>query len=245
MRFLVGGAVVLAMAGPAGAQQVDQSALGAMGPSVTSAQAELVVWCNLIKDGSARAAWDRASPRLKSIYTVENWQQAWSGVVGTLQPITNRKITAVRYVPADADRNPEAVVFDTRVEFQGGTFGGETVVVALEAGAGPGTATTAAWSAVPPRLRPSARGGPGTRASGASQSSRRARCRIASRTREGVNGRVRSRTPTASWIAFAIAGMAGCRGPSPASFAPYGPPGSMDSTTNASMSGVSRLVMIR
>ena len=135
MRFPVGGAVVLAMAGPAGAQQVDQSALGAMGPSVTSAQAELVVWCNLIKDGSARAAWDRASPRLKSIYTVENWQQAWSGVVGTLQPITNRKITAVRYVPADADRNPEAVVFDTRVEFQGETFGGETVVVALEAGA--------------------------------------------------------------------------------------------------------------
>ena len=44
--------------------------------------------------------------------------------------------------------------------------------------------------------------------------------RIAASTRSGVNGMVLIRTPTASQMAFAMAGMAGCSGPSPASLAP-------------------------
>ena len=56
-------------------------------------------------------------------------------MIGTLQPIVSRKVTAVRYVPAEPGQNPETVVFDTRLEFQGGTYGGETVAVALQGGA--------------------------------------------------------------------------------------------------------------
>src|SRR5204863_6344130 len=67
----------------------------------------------------------------------------------------------------------------------------------------------------------------------------------AASTRSGENGIWRRRIPTASQIAFAIAGMIGWSGPSPASFAPYGPPGSMLSTIEAMISGVSTLVGIR
>ncbi len=53
-----------------------------------------------------------------------------------------------------------------------------------------------------------------------------ARLRRASRTREGENGSASSRTPTASWMALATAGMLEWSGPSPASLAPSGPSGS-------------------
>jgi len=60
----------------------------------------------------------------------------------------------------------------------------------------------------------------------------------------GVNGRWVRRTPIASWIALAIAGTDEWSGPSPASFAPYGPSGSTDSTIAASKSGQSSEVGI-
>jgi hypothetical protein len=61
----------------------------------------------------------------------------------------------------------------------------------------------------------------------------------ASSTFAGVMGVSSKRTPMASYTAFAIAGMIGLSGPSPASLAPKGPSGSMDSTTIACISGVS------
>ena len=48
-----------------------------------------------------------------------------------------------------------------------------------------------------------------------------------------VNGSSRRRTPHALKIAFAIAGMEECKGPSPASLAPYGPWASGASTMSA------------
>lgn len=119
-------------AAPLAAQVLDRSALGGMSDKVTEAEKELTVWFNLIKDGNAAASWERAGPRFKQYFFRETWQRVWSGSVGGFQPILGRKITAVRYVPIEASRYPEAVVFDTKIEFQGGTFGGETIILAFE-----------------------------------------------------------------------------------------------------------------
>ena len=66
----------------------------------------------------------------------------------------------------------------------------------------------------------------------------------ARRTFSGVIGVSSIRTPIASKIALAIAGITGLSGPWPASFAPYGPSGSGDSTRIVSISGVSSVVGI-
>src|SRR5207247_661500 len=66
--------------------------------------------------------------------------------------------------------------------------------------------------------------------------------RIASRIFSGVSGKLVIRTPTASQIAFATAGMAAASEPSPASFAPNGPSGSSLSTLLDSIWGVSSVV---
>ena len=58
-------------------------------------------------------------------------------------------------------------------------------------------------------------------------------------------GTRRTRTPTASATALNNAGTVGSWGPSPASLAPKGPPGSGPSTAKASMGGVSRIVGMR
>ncbi len=52
------------------------------------------------------------------------------------------------------------------------------------------------------------------------------------------------RTPMASYMALAMAGITGCRAPSPHSFAPNGPSGSMDSMISVWTSGVSKVVGI-
>ena len=57
--------------------------------------------------------------------------------------------------------------------------------------------------------------------------------------RTAVIGVSSKRTPIASYTAFAIAGITGFSGPSPASFAPKGPSASTLSTTIASSAGVS------
>src|SRR5581483_4570893 len=64
----------------------------------------------------------------------------------------------------------------------------------------------------------------------------------ASRIFSAVIGVSSKRTPIASYTAFAIAGITGLSGPSPASFAPKGPSLSIVSTRIASSAGVSRLV---
>ena len=125
--------VALAVSGPPlAAQTFDRSALNGMSERMVEAEKELTLWLNLIKDGSIAASWERTSPRFKRYFLRETWGRHWSGVIGGLQPVTHRKLTAVRYVPIEANRFPEAVIFDTRIEFQGGTFGGETIIVAYE-----------------------------------------------------------------------------------------------------------------
>src|SRR5206468_303749 len=66
----------------------------------------------------------------------------------------------------------------------------------------------------------------------------------ASRTFSAVIGVSSKRTPIASYTAFAMAGITGFSGPSPASFAPKGPSASTLSTTIASSAGVSSEVGI-
>ncbi|MFN0180654.1 MAG: DUF4019 domain-containing protein [Gemmatimonadales bacterium] len=133
MRRWIGVLAVL-VAAPLAAQVLDRSAIGGMSDKVIEAEKELTVWLNLIKDGNVTASWERTGPRFKQFFFRETWERAWSGGVGSLQPIVARKLTAVRYVPIEPTRYPEAVVFDTRVEFQGGTFGGETIIVAFQTG---------------------------------------------------------------------------------------------------------------
>ncbi len=116
------------------AQLVDKSTIGTMNASVEAAERELVIWFNLVRDGSPRAAWDRSSPHFQQFVLPETWERVWSGVSGSLQPVINRKVTSLRYVPIEPNRYPEAVIFDTRIEFRGGTFGGETVILAQEGG---------------------------------------------------------------------------------------------------------------
>src|ERR1700678_1383043 len=61
--------------------------------------------------------------------------------------------------------------------------------------------------------------------------------RSANKILSGVNGLSRSRTPTASYMAFEIAGIVAASEPSPASLAPKGPSGSMLSMMMHSISG--------
>src|SRR5580765_5689407 len=64
------------------------------------------------------------------------------------------------------------------------------------------------------------------------------------RTLSGVIGISSMRTPTASWIAFATAGITGRSGPCPTSFAPNGQFGSGSSTSVVSTSGMSSEVRL-
>lgn len=135
MRLVLTVGMGFALTGPAAAQKlVEQTMAGAMSTSVTGAERELSRFFSVLQAGDSRGAWNQTSPHFKQLIPVENWTQAWSGVVGTLQPVENRRVTAIRYLPAESDRHPEIVAFDTRLEFRGGTFGGETVLVALEDG---------------------------------------------------------------------------------------------------------------
>lgn len=134
MRVVSWVLIAAAAASSVEAQLVDRSTIGTMNASVEAAERELVVWFNLVRDGSPRAAWDRSSPHFHQFVLPEIWERVWSGVPGALQPVINRKVTALRYVPIEPNRYPEAVIFDTRIEFRGGTFGGETVIVAHEGG---------------------------------------------------------------------------------------------------------------
>ena len=135
MRRLVLAVAVAVSAGQLEGQLIDRSTVGTMNASVEAAERELVIWLNLVRDGSPRAAWDRGSPHFQQSVLPETWEHVWSGVADGLQPVINRKVTSLRYVPIEPDRYPEAVIFDTRVEFRGGTFGGETVIMAQEGGA--------------------------------------------------------------------------------------------------------------
>ncbi len=134
MRRLIALIAATACAGQLEAQLIDRATVGAMSTSVAAAEQELVIWFNLVRDGSARAAWERGSPHFQGSVLPETWEHVWSGVADGLQPVINRKVTSLRYVPIEPNRYPEAVIFDTRIEFQGGTFGGETVIVAQEGG---------------------------------------------------------------------------------------------------------------
>ncbi len=134
MRGVIWMLIAAAAASNLKAQLVDQSTIGTMNASVAAAERELVAWLNLVRDGSPRAAWERSSMHFQQITRPETWDRVWSGVPGALQPVINRKVTALRYVPVEPNRYPEAVIFDTRIEFRGGTFGGETVIVAQEGG---------------------------------------------------------------------------------------------------------------
>ena len=125
---------VVMSAGRLEGQLVDRATIGTMNSSVEAAERELVIWFNLVRDGSPRAAWDRSSPHFQQFVLPETWEHVWSGVAGGLQPVINRKVTSLRYVPIEPNRYPEAVIFDTRIEFRGGTFGGETVIMAQESG---------------------------------------------------------------------------------------------------------------
>ena len=134
MRGCVFVVVAAVAAGRLEGQLIDRGTIGTMPASIEAAERELVVWFNLVKDGNPRAAWDRGSPHFQQFVLPETWEQAWSGVPGALQPVINRKVTSLRYVPVEPNRYPEAVIFDTRIEFRGGTFGGETIIMAQEAG---------------------------------------------------------------------------------------------------------------
>src|SRR5438477_7775168 len=61
-------------------------------------------------------------------------------------------------------------------------------------------------------------------------------------TFSGVMGTSSTRTPTASYTAFATAGMTGSRGPWPTSLAPKGPFGSGSSTRYVTTSHISSVV---
>ena len=126
--------VVAAVAGRLEGQLIDRSTIGTMNAGVEAAERELVMWFNLVRDGSPRAAWDRSSSHFQQFVLPETWDHVWSGVADGLQPVINRKVTSLRYVPIEPNRYPEAVIFDTRIEFRGGTFGGETVILAQEGG---------------------------------------------------------------------------------------------------------------
>src|SRR5580658_942540 len=73
----------------------------------------------------------------------------------------------------------------------------------------------------------------------------RTRSSSAAKTRSGVTGSVSKRSPTASAMALASAGRNAASDPSPASFAPKGPCGSLLSTMPTSIGGESSMVGTR
>ena len=111
-------------------QLVDPATTAAMNAAVVAADREITIWFNLIRGDDPRAAWERGSVQFKERLNREIFVRIWSGSVRSFEPVLKRRVTAVRYVPADPPRYPEAVVFDTRIDFRGGTQGGETVTLA-------------------------------------------------------------------------------------------------------------------
>ncbi len=130
MRFLLPLMLTLTLPRVSSAQLVDAAASAAMNGAVAAADREVTIWFNLLRGDDPRAAWERGSPHFKERINRETFIRMWSGSVRSLEPVLKRRLTALRYVPADPPRFPEAVVFDTRVDFRGGTQGGETVTLA-------------------------------------------------------------------------------------------------------------------
>jgi len=133
MRALTTLGVLLCVWGGRGAaaQLVSPATSGAMQGAIQAADREATVWFGLLRDDRARDAWNRAAPHFRQRINRETFERTWSLHTGRLQPVVARRVTAIRYVVAAPPDRPELVVFDTRVEFRGGTFGGETVTLAL------------------------------------------------------------------------------------------------------------------
>jgi len=116
------------------AQLVSPTASAAMNSAIQAADREAILWLGLIRDDRARDAWNRTAPHFKQRINRETFERIWSPHSGRLQPVVSRRNTAVRYIAAALPDQPEMVVFDTRVEFRGGTLGGETITLGLVAG---------------------------------------------------------------------------------------------------------------
>lgn len=116
------------------AQLVSPATSAAMNSAVAAADREVTLWFGLLRDDQARDAWTRTTPHFKQRMNRETFERVWSPHSGRFQPVVSRRVTAIRYVAPNPPRQPGVVVFDTWVEFRGGTFGGETVALALEAG---------------------------------------------------------------------------------------------------------------
>lgn len=122
--------VCSALADVAAGQLVDPATTAGMYAAIGAADRELTIFLNLIKDDDPRAAWERGSPQFKQRINRETFVATWSRAGRGLEPVLKRRLTAVRYVPIDPPNYPEAVVFDTRIDFRGGTQGGETITMA-------------------------------------------------------------------------------------------------------------------
>ncbi len=135
-RSLVLGVLACMAGAPAVAAQLVSSATSAaMSGAVAAADREATLWLGMLRDDRARDAWARTAAHFKQRMNRETFERTWSPHYGRLQPVVARRIAAVRYVAPNPPDQPELVVFDTRVEFRGGTFGGETITLAMAEGA--------------------------------------------------------------------------------------------------------------
>lgn len=131
VSIALGAILGLVCAQGAAAQLVSPATAAAMNGAIQAADREATTWFGLLRDDRSRDAWNRAALHLRQQINRETFERTWSPHTGRLQPVVARRLTAIRYVIAAPPDRPEMVVFDTRVEFRGGTFGGETVTLAL------------------------------------------------------------------------------------------------------------------
>ncbi len=130
----LGAVLCLVCAQGTAAQLMSPATSAAMNGAIQAADREATLWLGLIRDDRARDAWNRTAPHFKQRINRETFERIWSPHSGRLQPVVSRRNTAVRYIAAAPPDQPEMVVFDTRVEFRGGTLGGETITLGLAEG---------------------------------------------------------------------------------------------------------------